>query len=60
MEGLEGLGDGTWLQSRGPVLRKVTLKLWFSLQSLKGSNPTPSLVFCVILGLIPLILFHHL
>lgn len=46
---MEGLGDGNWLQSHKPVLRKVTLKLWFRLQRCKGSNPTLSPICCVIL-----------
>lgn len=40
MEGPGALCDGSWVQSHTnqPALRKMTLKLRFRLQHLKGSN----------------------
>lgn len=51
MAGLGALGDGNWLESQEPALRKVTLELCYRLQCLKGSNPPPPLLCGVILDL---------
>ena len=46
VESGEGVGVrwvmGTGGLSHESAHKKVTLELWFRLQSLKGSNPTPS------------------